>query len=343
MRPISDVVGGYSASPAPAAVKPRPLPQSTGPKVMDVSRRTSSAQYRQPQRATTLMRSSVSKPKPGLKGQTKVITPAQVAAATLTTVQPKWPVAQVNPTRLNRAEKISQSQAISKFAQSSEIAPSAAKVQLPAGSTQAAVEAIEHQSQKSKDLFERAIASADSHTELPVNQKKLAKAAKKQAKLADKSKRERPVHHHLASVVAASVAVVAIGGFIGLQNKAAITLRFADAKAGFQASLPSYQPDGYRVGNFTYTAGSVGTSFHSDTGNRSYRLNQQTTNWDSQALLDNYVRANYGSYQVLQSGQQIVYTYGKNDATWVKNGIWYSLISNGSLSTSQVLNIASSI
>lgn len=301
------------------------------------------AQHRQTQHASTLMRSAVSKPKPGLKGQTKIIAPAQTPTTSLASVQPKWPVAQVNPTRLNRAEQVAQSQAISKFARSIDIAPSAASAQLPRGSTQAAVEAIEHQSQKSKDLFERAIASADSHTEPPVNQKKLVRRAKKQAKLAAKSNRERPVHHHLASVVAASVAVLAIGGFIGLQNKSAITLRFADAKAGFQASLPNYQPDGYRVGTFTYSAGSVGTSFHSDAGNRTYTLNQQTTKWDSQALLDNYVRANYGSYQVLQSGQQIVYTYGKNNASWVKNGIWYTLTSNGSLSTSQVLSVASSI
>lgn len=343
VRPISDVVGRRAENPAPAAATVEPLtapvPRSSGPKIMDVARQTTHAKHRQPQRATTLMRTTVTKPKPGIKSQVKVMAPATAAPTTLATVQPKWPVSQVSPTRLTRAEQVAKSAAISKFAANSDIVASApAAVQATA--PQSASSATEHDS---RDLFERAIAGADSHLEPQYDSKKLAKAAKKQAKLAAKTKRERPVHHHLASVVATSVAVLAIGGFIGLQNRAALTLRFANAKAGFQASLPNYKPDGYSVGGFTYSAGNVGTSFHDAAGNRSYTLNQQTTKWDSQALLDNFIRINYSSYQVLQSGQQIVYMYGKNNASWVKDGVWYQLTTDGSLSTSQVLNIATSV
>jgi hypothetical protein len=202
--------------------------------------------------------------------------------------------------------------------------------------------AAETQPQRSQALFERAIAAADSHTLTQVDQKKLSKRANKQAKRASRAAK-RPVHHHLVSVVAASLAVLVIGGFVGLQNKDTLTLRFANAQAGFKASLPTYQPEGYGVGSFTYGAGNVGTTFHDDGNGRDYTLNQQTTKWDSQDLLDTYVAPNYPSYQALQSGSQVIYVYGKNDASWVKHGIWYQLRSDGNLSTTQVLNIAASV
>jgi hypothetical protein len=350
-RLISDVVGTRAENSAPVVSQAKATPKAQvttpGTKVMDVSRSSAYNHRRQAQRASTLMRNSVSKPKPSLKSQTKVLTPTSTVIPSRNSFQPKWAISQVDPTRQNRAEQVAKSTAISKFSAGTDFvptpAPQAQDVVRPQSTIDTAVQQIENQSQQSKDLFERAIAAADSHTEPPVDQKKMAKQAKKQAKLASKPKREHPTRHHLVSVVAASVAVLAIGGIIGLQNRAAITLRFANAKAGFQASLPGYQPDGYSVGNFTYTAGSVGTSFTDDASNRQYTLVQQTTKWDSQALLNNYVHINYSSYQMLQSGQQIIYVYGHNDASWVKDGVWYQLTSNGSLSTSQVLSIASSI
>lgn len=339
-KPISDIIGPSApisplfSTPKPAVSAPQPT--VAGPRIMDVIRTTGQNSYRQPQRATTLVRSAVSKPKPGLKGQTKVNAPTTAVATPLTTVAPKWPVTQVNPSRRNRAEQVTQSDVISKFSPNIQASPQAAA----AVRTDVVVESIQHQSQDSKDFFERAIEAAESHKQTYTEPKKLARQARKQAKSAAKA--ARPAHQRLASVVAASVAVLAIGGFIGVQNKTAITLRFANAKAGFSASLPTYQPDGYRVDRFNYSAGTVGTSFHNSAGNHEYTLNQQTTKWDSQALLENYVTRNYSNYQVLQSGEQIIYIYNNNDASWVKDGIWYQLTSNGSLSTSQVLNIATS-
>jgi hypothetical protein len=345
VHPISDVVGARAENPAPVTASVAPTPKPLTPladhKIMDVSRSTAHTKRRQTQRATTLVRSGLSKPKPGFKSQTKVLAPTQAVGTPLTTVAPKWPVSQVSPTRLHRAEKIAKSLAITKFS-NSDITTPATTAPIAQRTTNTAVSAIEHQSQESRDFFERAIEAAESHTQTYVEPKKAARQARKQAKSAAKAARQ-PAHHHLASVVATSVAVLALCGVIGFQNKTALTLRFADAKAGFHASLPNYQPDGYNVGAFNYSVGTVGTSFHNATTGRDYTLNQQSTNWDSQALLDNYVSKNYPSYQVLQTDQQIVYVFGKNDATWIKNGIWYQLISNGSLSTSQVLNIANSL
>ncbi len=352
-RAISDVVAPRAsrtqiAPPTPAPTEtPKPPVTTNGPKVMDVSRSTRHIKPRSQQRAKTLVRSAVSKPKPGLKRQTKVSAPTKALSPHIATVAPKWSAGQINPKRLNRAEHVAKSEAITRFSEGSVVGTPTPQ-SIASVSTRAPAEAIDASQQPatdSHDLFEKAIAAAESHKQTYTDPKKSAKLARKQAKQTAKVSKtsKKPVHHHLASVVAASLAVLVIGGLFGLQNKDAITLRFADAKAGFNASLPTYQPEGYGVGSFSYAPGNVGTSFqNADTG-REYTLNQQTTKWESEALLDNYVRVNYPSYQALQSGNQIIYVYGKNNASWIKNGIWYQLTSNGNLSTSQVLSIADSI
>jgi hypothetical protein len=346
---ISDVVApksnhGQVAPPVPSPTEnPKPIAATpTGPRVMDVSRNTSHISRRHQQKAHTLVRSAVSKPKPGWKSQTIVSAPTTDLSVPELAISPKLSYGQVDLRRQKLATHVAKSEAISKFTDGTvvgSVEPS--PQQLAAVSTRAPVEAIEHQTSASQELFDKAIAAAETRSLHDSDPKQLSKQARKQTKAATKAK--RPVHHHLASVVAASVAVLAIGSIIGLHNKNSLTLRFADAKAGFSAKLPTYQPEGYGVGSFNYTPGSVGTSFHSDTGDREYTLNQQTTAWDSQALLDNYVAVNYPSYHALQSGDQIVYVYGKNDASWIKNGVWYQLRSDGNLSTSQVLSIAASI
>lgn len=346
VKPISDMVGSIApkvaAVTAPRPARAEPLKNLAGPKMMDVSRSTTHAKPRQQQRASTLVRSAVSRPKPGLRSQTKVSSPTTTVATPLTTVAPKWPISQVNPSRMNRAGEIGKSKAIRKFAAGSslpaEVQDAAVRIQSSASISPASTELPT----SSQDLFEKAIAAADSHLQPPVSQKKRGRQARRSAKSVAKVTK-KPAHHHLASVTAASFAVLAICGMVALQNKTNLTLRFANAQAGFHASLPTYQPSGYGVGNFNYSAGSVGTTFHNSANNRDYSLVQQTTKWDSQALLDNYVRINNPSYHTLQSGNQIIYVYGKNDASWIKDGIWYQLTSNGSLSTSQVLNIAASV
>lgn len=344
VRPIDDVVGGTRPKTVAARSTPKPVapkPTASSVKSMDVMRTPQHLTHHKQQHAATLVRSAVRKPGPGLKRQLKPVSASQLPANVPSAViVAKFPVAEINPKRLNHAEHVAKSERITKFAPGvPEFGPAAAAVKIEPFT---AIQPLPPSEQKSHDLFERAIASATSHEQPHVDQKKLAKTAKKQAKRATKVAKRKP-HHHLAAVVAASFAVVAIGGFIALQNKPALTLRFADAKAGFHASVPAYQPSGYGLSKFTYSAGNVALGFNNSDANRSYTIQQQTTKWDSQSLLDNFVTANYQSYQILQSGNQIIYMYGHGDASWVKNGVWYQLTSHGNLSNSQVLSIATSV
>jgi hypothetical protein len=344
VRPIDDF-GGPRTAPRQPEPQPRPAPvahaapKSTA-KSMDVRPQPKHLRHRTQQRSETLIRSAVSKPAPGLKSRVRAQHASLPATVATQTIEQKYPVSEVNPKRLRRAEHVAKSQLISKFAPgqpefnpvaaaSVRVEPFDEPLQLASG-------------QQSQELFASAIAAANSHEERYISPKKLAKTARKEAKHAAKTTKRRP-RHHLASAVAASFLVLAIGSFVALQNKSAITMRFADAKAGFHASVPGYQPQGYSVGDFSYSAGNVAMKYHDSGADRYYTIRQQTTKWNDDELLDNFVKANYTSYQILQAGQQIIYVYGDNDASWVKDGVWYQLTSGGSLSSSQVLSIATSV
>ena len=47
--------------------------------------------------------------------------------------------------------------------------------------------------------------------------------------------------------------------------------------------------------------------------------------------------------QTIDTAGRTVYIYGNDNASWVDNGIWYQVTSNGDLSNTDVLNIASSL
>jgi hypothetical protein len=341
VRPIDDFGGPRTAPHHPVPV-PRPASTTdTVTKSAATQRQATHLAHRKPQRSATLIRSAVSKPTPSLRRKVRAHhanLPASVPAAT---VAQKYPVSEVNPKRLRRAEHIEKSNLIHKFAlgepEFNPVAAAAVRIGPPAESAPVA------RADSTQDMFAAAIAAATSHEERYISPRKLAKTAKRQAKHTAKAAKSKPAHHHVATVMAASFLVLVIGGLVALQNKSAITMRFADAKAGFHASVPDYQPQGYAVDNFSYSAGNVAMNYQNASANRDYTIHQQTTKWNDQTLLDNYVKANYASYQILQAGQQIIYVYGNNDASWIKNGIWYQLTSGGNLSNSQVISIATSV
>jgi len=193
------------------------------------------------------------------------------------------------------------------------------------------------------DIFEQALAKANAHQQPAFDPKKQAKLDKKLARHA-----AQPVHHkhwgrRFAAGTSILVAIAVLAGFIALQNRTSLELHLASTKAGFAATIPRYHPAGFALGDMQYGSGWVALNFHSDTTNRSYKLNQQATNWDSRTLLDTYVAAKNESYQTIQKAGRTIYVYGNNNASWVDAGVLYKVEANNSLSTTDVLNIASSL
>ncbi len=146
-------------------------------------------------------------------------------------------------------------------------------------------------------------------------------------------------------VYASLAATVLIVGYITYLNVPRIALRVASARAGITAQLPGYLPPGYRFGGpLAYTSGKITLTFKAPEKSGDLTLTEQATNWNSQALLENYVNPNSVDHLTYQENGLIIYVFNGNTATWVNGGIWYVLTDNQSnLSSDAFLRIASSL
>ncbi len=165
------------------------------------------------------------------------------------------------------------------------------------------------------------------------------KHAKKDVKSHSQSRFRR-----LASVGTASLAILILGAYLTYLNMPALSTRVAATQAGINASYPSYQPTGYSLsGPVAYQQGSVTMKFAANAAPTHYTLSQTHSDWDSTAVLDNYVTPQAGKdYVTTTTGGLTIYTYGDN-AVWVNGGILYTINGNASLSSDQVQRIATSL
>ena len=327
----------HQAAPAttvirPTAIRREAIATPASPKLHDVHRPP--AHHHRPhqlQHSQTLMRHAVHRPDGSLKRHVKVATHTGLLAKSGNfDVIPKYSVTAVDPGRLQRAHKIAKSGLVRRFAAlpvHAEPIPLPKAPQAATTATQAAPKPTAAH-QPSYDIFERALAAAESHKQPRVP-------------LKHKTKKTHRVRR-FTSVAASMVAVLLIAGFVAYQNVAFIQLRLASSHAGINATLPAWQPSGFQVGALTSGPGSVTVSYKSKSGQQ-FTIAQSSSNWDSSTLLSEYVYPHNETYDTVSAAGSTIYTYGNNDATWVNNGIWYKLTSNGSLSTSQIVNIATSM
>jgi hypothetical protein len=179
-----------------------------------------------------------------------------------------------------------------------------------------------------------AIEKAESHLEPQV------KLPKKQGKLSR--------HLHLSpgmtnALLGASLLLL-VAGVFAYNQAPNIAMRIASMRSGIQAQLPKYQPTGYTVnGPIKYQPGKVNMVYASRTDSGSYELSQSASRWNSEALLENFIKAQNKEYQTFQSKGRTIYVYSESNATWVDNGIWYTIESNQTLTNDQLLRIAGSL
>lgn len=147
----------------------------------------------------------------------------------------------------------------------------------------------------------------------------------------------------LTTILSTSLAILLLGGYLTFINLPNISMRVAATRAGIAASFPSYKPDGYSFqGPITYAPGEVSINFKSNTNSSTFTLKQKTSNWDSQAVLDNYVTKQTENYLTYQEQGLTIYSFD-NKAAWVNGGLLYSLEGNAQLSSEQVLRLATSL
>ncbi len=142
--------------------------------------------------------------------------------------------------------------------------------------------------------------------------------------------------------ISIAIAVLALVAAILIwQNLPSVAVHVAAARAHVNASMPGYTPSGYSFTNpIKYENGSLTMQYvdksHSSDG---FALTQTASNWDSSSLAANALPKN-APVQTSQVNGTTVYIYGTtNNATWVNNGVLYSLKNKANLSSDQVMKI----
>lgn len=280
-----------------------------------------------PQKSSrTLMRHIVKKP----VAHKKAVKNASEHAVAKSTVALKHSVRKVNQHRVARANKIGQSKLISHFRAIQPTAYTATSTPTPPSAATSPVapapKATPHTTKsKTASLLDNALKNARSHEQPP-----------------HKLPKKRP-HKRLAGIGATAALVAVIIGIIVTQNLSDIQLQMASAKAGFAVSMPTVQPAGYSLGELTYTAGSATTNFQSNSDDRAYTITQKKSDWSSMALRDIFVTGLDPYFETIQLGDRDIYIYNDSNATWVDDGIWYTVQSDGALSNKQLIDLAGSL
>lgn len=290
---------------------------------------TAHAVHQKTERSKTLMRSAVTKPK---------IKPTAPAAAPIK--RHPTPRVAVDPVRKSRASKIPKSHLVSRFSSAAhKPVPSKTSV-LPVRPEPEAPPPIpvldkHHQVfNKSSQSFQHAIDRATSHTE----------PHPKKATRRQRVARKLRVGNRTVSIATASLAVLLLVGFIGYQNVPNLAMRVATTRAGVQGSLPGYQPAGFGIsGPIHYKSGEITITYKSNTDNRQFQVSQRSSQWNSEALLENHVATERKAFQTFQDSGKTIYIYDNNNATWVDGGVWYEIEGNSSLNNDQLLRMAASM
>lgn len=335
----------------PATPKPRPIDVHVAGKPKthrhnDIKRRPAKKiASHAPQHAHTLMRKSVTKPEGSFKRQVKAHGSTDALMKTTATIAPKRSIGVLDQKRADHAKRVAKSAAVKRFHHSTgpsvipvtvtkqtttahhQAAPSAPHAATKASSRPPhANHAPVHKAETTADLLERALQQATSHLE----------PAPKLPKKGRLSKRAS----NFAAVLAA---LVILAGFAALQNLPVMRVKLASSKAGFSANLPGYKPAGYHLSKLNSAPGKVSLNFTSNSDERSFAITEKSSSWDSSTLRDTYLADSGQNYQTMESAGRTLYIYGKNAATWVSGGVWYQVETNGSLSTRQLLDLASSL
>lgn len=158
-----------------------------------------------------------------------------------------------------------------------------------------------------------------------------------------KEHRSHTRQKRLATILASSLAVLLLGGYLTYMTLPSISMKVAASRAGVNAEFPSYKPDGYSLsGPISYSPGQVTINYQSNTNANNFKITQKASNWNSQAVLDNYVSKQSDTYLTFQERGMTIYSFG-NKAAWVNGGLLYTIEGSANLSSDQILRVAASM
>ena len=144
-------------------------------------------------------------------------------------------------------------------------------------------------------------------------------------------------------MICSAATVGALVAFVNI-NMPDISVRVAAMQTGIEATYPTFIPRYYSLANVESDKDGIVTMRFNGPDGASFTLSEEKSTWDSNALLNNYVKKYYPSdYTTLREQGITIYTRGEN-AAWVNGGLLYKIESTGKyLTKEQIRNIATSL
>jgi hypothetical protein len=291
------------------------------------------AQAHTPTHSQTLMRRYVHKPEVTIKPAIKPQAPAEIAAAPVSSLVHKRSVTQVDPQRLERAKHVVKHNGVQRFNHApAGLSPVSEAFHIPVVAHEvphiavheAPVEPITPSPSHHHDIFEAAIARADSHTQKP-----------------HPIRRGRQ-HRRLINAMAIATLAVVIIGFVTYLNIPNIQLHVASLQAGFKVDMPAYKPTGYALQGGVQRDGNT-VSLRFTSGENNYTITQQPSTWNSQTLAENTLALAGDDHVTINADGRTVFIYHGSNAVWVNGGVRYDINTNAPLSADDISKLASSL
>ena len=154
-------------------------------------------------------------------------------------------------------------------------------------------------------------------------------------------KKQKVSKKHLIFAVASSICCMGVLYATLKFSMPDISAKVAAAQNG--ASYPSFVPRDFTARSASFQKNTFSLEFVGPDKTR-FTLDQEKLPWDSNALLNNYVKPTWGEqYDTIREQGLTIYMYQSN-AAWVNGGTVYKLnTTSGSLSKKQLKNIITSL
>jgi hypothetical protein len=193
---------------------------------------------------------------------------------------------------------------------------------------------------RSNDIYSAHGTGESAQPSAPTPAEASASTPTKPAKHTKKKKGLKP-----AGIVVSIIALFMVGAYVWKVNYSNLAFKVASSKAGMSASMPGYVPAGFNLsGDIRTNPGTVSYSLVNSSANKNITISQTKTDWDSQALAENYVAPKSENYLALQAQGLTIYVLGNNQATWINKGTWYRIESTDkALTQDQIIKIATSL
>ena len=158
-----------------------------------------------------------------------------------------------------------------------------------------------------------------------------------------KPMRKRGKGRVLLAFTCSAIVVAALGVFVAI-NMPNISVKVAAMQTGIDAEYPDFVPRNYSMETVASDKDGKITMKFVGPNESSFILTEEKSTWDSNAVLNNFVKENYSSNYSTMHEQGITYYSEAGSAAWVNGGILYKITSYGkNLSKEQIRNLVVSL